>query len=534
MFRVMRRIRRKNRDHREDAGQTPETTPKTLSGALDKDIGAFRAALGESSDIIIKEFEFGFEKQVRGALLYVDGLTDRQLIDDGLLRPLMFDTTFVSGAGEGMSDIEAINRDIIAASDVKPKADFDEMMDDLLSGNTVLLVDGCPRGLSIGDRKFMMRSIEPPITESVVRGPREGFTESIRINTSMLRRKIKNPNLRLEGMKIGKQTHTDVAIAYIKGIVKPGLVEELKKRLERIDTDAIFESGYIEAYIEDAPRSIFSTVGNSERPDTIAAKLMEGRAAVFVDGTPFVLTVPLLFVENFITAEDYYLRPYFASYVRFLRFICYFISVMTPAIYVALTTFHQELIPTQLLFTMAAGLNGVPFPALLEAGLMVVAFDILREAGIRLPIAIGSAVSIVGALVIGQASVSAGLVGPFMVIIIATTAITNFVVSGLNESITILRYVFLIMGGLLGGFGIMMTLLAVLLHMITLRSFGTPFLSPFAPLTPKDLKDSFIRMPLWRMRTRPLSLRSWNIRRRKRTEPRPSGPAAGGMEGQGL
>lgn len=532
---MIRRTRRRSRDHREDAGQTPETTPNTLSGALDKDVGAFRAALGESTDIVIKEFEFGFERQARGALLYVDGLTDRQLIDDGLLRPLMFDTTFVSGADEGLGDIETINRDLIAASDVKAKADFDELMDDLLSGNTALLVDGCPQGLSIGDRKFMMRSVEMPMTESVVRGPREGFTESIRVNTSLLRRKIKNPNLRLESLKIGKQTHTDVAIAYIKGIVKPGLVDELKKRLNRIDVDAIFESGYIEAYIEDAPYSIFSTVGSSERPDTVASKLMEGRAAVLVDGTPFVLTVPLLFVENFITAEDYYLRPYFASYVRFLRFLCYFISVMTPAIYVAMTTFHQELIPTQLLFTMAAGLNGVPFPALLEAGLMVIAFDILREAGIRLPNAIGAAVSIVGALVIGQASVSAGLVGPFMVIIIATTAITSFVVPGLNDSITILRYVFLIMGGLLGGFGIMMTLLVVLLHMVTLRSFGTPFLSPFAPLTIKDLKDSIVRLPLWRMITRPRSIGSRNVRRQKRgMEPQTSGPAAGGTERQGL
>ena len=524
MYRIVKRPSRKFRTRSTGGEEQAPPTPSFLCGDLERDVEAFKELLGESPDIVIKEFNFGFEKKARGALLYVDGMTNKQLVDDGILRPLMFDTAYVQQAEDGKDGIDGINRDLIAASDVKQYTEIGALVDDLLSGNTLLLVHGCKQGLSIGDRQFDKRAVDAPATETVVRGPREGFTENLRTNTSLLRRKVKNPRLRFESFKIGKQTQTDIAVAYIEGIAKSNLLVEVRKRLNGIDTDAILESGYIEAYIEDAPNSIFATVGNSERPDVIAGRLMEGRVAILVDGTPFVLTVPMLFSENFINPEDYYVRSYFASYLRLLRYFCYFISVLAPGIYVALTTFHQELIPTQLLFTMAAGLNGVPFPAVVEATIMVITFDILREAGIRLPNPIGAAVSIVGALVMGQASVEAGLVGPFMVIIIAITAITNFVVPALTDSTVLLRYVFLVAGGLLGGFGIFAVLLAVFLHLIGLRSFGVPILSPFAPLSIKDMKDALIRMPFWSMNRRPRLLARPDNRKRQKDGMRPSKP----------
>ncbi|HEX3030424.1 MAG TPA: spore germination protein, partial [Clostridia bacterium] len=280
-------------------------------------------------------------------------------------------------------------------------------------------------------------------------------------------------------------------------------ISEIKIRLNRIHTDAVLESGYIEAFIEDAPFSIFSTVGNSEKPDTAAAKILEGRAAILVDGTPFVLTVPMLFIESFQSSEDYYSRPFYSSLVRAIRYLGYFITIIAPAAYVALTTFHQELIPTLLLFTVAAGHEGIPFTSVIEALIMIVIFEILREAGVRLPKPIGSAVSIVGALVIGESAVSAGLIGPIMVIVVALTAISSFVIPAQTDSASILRYFLLILAGLIGGFGIIMGVLLVFIHLASLRSFGTPYLSPIAPFVPTDMKDSFIRMSLRKMVTRP-------------------------------
>ena len=486
-----------------------------LFRSLKKNLALCKQYLGDSSDVVIKEFRFGCNEKLSGAVLLIDGMVNIDLIELNILKPLMYDTSICIQQDECASpDIDQINRAFLSSSDVKKRPTIGETLDALLSGDTVLLVDGAKEALSIGTRKWEKRSIQSPETETVVRGPREGFTETLRINTSLIRRKIKNPNLRMEAMKIGEQTKTDICIVYIKDIVKEGLIEEVKKRLSEIKTDSILDSGYIEAYIEDAPYSIFTTVGNSERPDTISGKLLEGRAAIIVDGSPFVLSVPMVFIESFQSPEDYYIRPYYATSLRAIRLLCYFITILAPALYVALTTFHQELIPTQLLFTMTAGLSGVPFPAVVEALIMVVIFDILKEAGIRLPKPIGSAVSIVGALVIGQSAVTAGLIGPFMIIVVSITAIANFVVPAQSDSISLLRYYFLILAGLLGGFGITIGALFILVYLVSLKSFGVQFMSPITPLSREGMKDCFVRMPLWSMIKRPFLIAGENKTRR--------------------
>lgn len=361
--------------------------------------------------------------------------------------------------------------------------------------------------------------MEDPASETVIRGPREAFTECISNNAALLRIKIKNPALTFESMKIGKRTRTGVQLAYMKGTANPELVDKIKKRLQTIKTDAILESGYIEQYIEDAPFSIFATISYSEKPDVVAAKILEGRVAILVDGTPFVLTAPMLFVENFQTAEDYYNRPLYASMMRILRCVCYALSVFTPAVFVALVTFHQEMIPTPLLFTISAAREGVPFPAIMETGVMAVTFKILREAGLRLPRAVGQAVSIVGALVMGEAAVSAGLVSEPIVIVIALTGVAGFAVPSQADSGTILRFIFLLLGGTMGGFGIAMGILGTMVHLASLKSFGSPFLSPLAPLQPSDTKDAVIRAPLWSMVSRPKGMSKNNRVRQKFTVP---------------
>lgn len=510
----------------EKAAEVKRTYHGNIGPALDKNLALLRDILGVSQDVIIKEFNFGCDNSIKGALLCIDGLVDKELIDMGILKPIMFDTSFkLKIEKESLPDLNGIGSSFLSSSEVKKVSTFDDLMPHLLSGYSIMLVDGAKEAFSIGTQKWEKRSIEEPSTEKVIRGPRQGFTEALRTNTALLRRIIKNPNLQLEALKIGEQTDTDICLAYIKGIVKPELLDEIRYRLGQIKTDSILDSGYIEAFIEDAPFSIFSTVSNSERPDTVAARLMEGRAAIIVDGSPFVLTVPMVFIESFQTAEDYYARPFFATSLRLIRLISYFLAILAPALYVALTTFHQELIPTQLLFAMSAGVSGVPFPAMVEALLMVVMFDILKEAGVRLPKPVGSAVSIVGALVIGQSAVTAGLVGPFMVIIVAVTAIASFAVPAQMDSTALLRYFFLILGGSLGGFGIMAGMLIVLIHLIALRSFGVPYLSPIVPFSRTGMKDTFVRVPLWAMLIRPGAFAGYNKKRRAtETPPDSNGP----------
>lgn len=247
----------------------------------------------------------------------------------------------------------------------------------------------------------------------------------------------------LESVKIGKRTQTNIEITYTEDIVNKDVLKEVKRWLSLIDTDAILESGYIEQFIEDNPYSIVSTVGNTQKPDVVAAKILEGRVAIFCDGTPHVLTVPHLFIENMQTGEDYYIRPYLATFLRLIRFLVLFISIMLPALYVDFQTYDQEMIPTTLLITMASSREGVPFPALAEALIMVILFELLKESGLRLPKADGSAVSMVGALIVGEAAVSAGLVSAPMVIVVAATAVASFILPSLNETIVFYRFFFL-------------------------------------------------------------------------------------------
>lgn len=497
--------RRKSEDPEREPTEAPETGRSDFSYDIQENLDALSGIIADSSDVVCRRFSYGGTPGRQAAVLYVDGLADHALIDESILKPLM--CSLCSEDEKGTADgVEYARSALLFTSSVEKTASVRDAVDGFLSGDAMLLIDGSAEALLISVRGWKGRAVEEPATESVVRGSREGFTETLRTNTSLLRRRIKNPDLVLESMKIGVRTKTDICIAYIRGLASPALIEELRRRLRRIDTDAILESGYVEQFIEDAPFSLFSTVANSEKPDKVAAKLLEGRAAILVDGTPFVLTVPMLFFESFQSAEDYYSRPFFASIIRLIRFLAFFISILSPALYVALTTFHQEMIPTPLLLTMAAAHEGIPFPSVLEAGLMIVAFEVLREAGVRLARPIGQAVSIVGALVIGEAAVSAGLIGAPMVIVVAVTAVASFVVPSQTDSGAVIRFILLVLAGVMGGFGIAMGMLAMFIHLASLRSFGTPYLSGLAPFNWEDMKDIYIRAPLWEMTRRPKNI----------------------------
>ena len=468
-------------------------TGSSLSKNLKDNIALLKNTFNNSCDIVIREFAFGQKTQVHAALIFVDGLVEKIAINQSIIKPLMYDSRLFFSGETYKTDIDSIKSSLLSMGEVEKVFLLDKVVTYCLMGDTILLVDGYAEALVINAKGWENRGVEEPQTENVVRGPREGFTETLRMNTSLLRRKIRNPDLVFETMEIGIRTRTSVSIVYLKGIINPKLVDEVKRRLGDIKTDAILESGYIEQFIEDAPYSIFPTVGNSEKPDVVASKILDGRVAILVDGTPFVLTVPMLFVESFKSSEDYYSRYLFASIIRGLRFLSYLLTVLAPAIYLVLLTYHQEMIPTPLLFTLASSEEGLPFPTFLEMAGMLVVFEILREAGVRMPQPVGQAITIVGALVIGQAAVAAGIVSDFTVIVIALTAVSSFVVVPQTDSAIILRYILFILGGLMGGFGIIIGLIGVMIHLASLRSFGTPYLSPLAPLVASELKDVFVK-----------------------------------------
>ncbi len=498
----------------EEGAPLKEPEAKKLYEKLCENVKKIKSDVHDSNDVIIREFSFGQNQSMKAALVFVDGLANTDIINKSIIEPLMYKYSFID-FGEGMyeNDLDEIKRAMLSVSEVKDAVTFDDTIYAFLSGDAVLLLDGFDKALVISCRGWEKRSVSEPITESVIRGPREGFTENLRTNTALLRRKIKHPALTTEVFIMGEKTKTPVCIAYIKGLANEELIAEIKRRLRVINTDAILESGYIEQYIEDAPFSIFATTGYTEKPDVVAAKLLEGRVAIIVDGTPFVLTVPMLFLESFQTAEDYYSRPWFMTGLRFIRCTAFLISILAPAFYVSISTFHQELIPTDLLFTMVAAREGIPFPSAVEALIMILAFEILREAGVRLPRPVGQAMSIVGALVMGEAAVSAGLIGAPMVIVIAITAVSIFAVPMQADAAAILRVLLLLLSAAMGGYGIAMGLLAIMVHLASLKSYGFSYLAPLAPVEIKDIKDSIVRAPLWLMRTRPNGMAKGDSRR---------------------
>lgn len=382
-----------------------ETSPSQndlLYTSLSKNIKIIQQSLGHSNDIIIREIRIGEAEPHSLAIISIDGLSDKTTISDSVIDKLMANI-------EEEQDIEIttinqyVRNSYLTVGDVTNIEHFTTLYNAILNGETVILLDGFAEGIVTSTRSAKDRAVTEPSTESVIRGPRESFTETIRTNTALIRRKIKSPNLWIKSRVIGDVTQTDVAVMYINGIASDKIVAEVLARLDRINIDGILESGYIEDFIQDSKNSMFPTVYNSERPDVIAGELLDGKVAILVDGTPFVLVVPALFTSFLQSAEDYYQHWMISSLIRILRFFGISLALVAPSLYVAITTFHQEMLPTPMLISIASQREGVPFPAVVEALIMEVAFEVLREAGLRMPRTIGPAVSIVGTLVIGQA-----------------------------------------------------------------------------------------------------------------------------------
>lgn len=526
---IIQQLLKKKRQSKPKNGQNDLiddlTKDMLLHTQLKDNITRVKRELGNSSDLVIRQFQAGESGQLELAFLYVDGLIDKDYVQNHLIKSMMLDIRSSQLAPEIMKKdpIELFKSHSLMGGDMKEITSFRDLLHYLLSGDTIILINSSARGFVVGTRGWEMRSIDEPNSQTVVRGPREGFTETLRVNTSLIRRRIKDPSLRLDSKQIGKKTKTDICVVYMKGVASDSIVKEVHKRLDKINIDAILESNYIEELIQDETYTPFPTVYHSERPDAVAAGLLEGRVAIIVDGTPFVLLVPALFIQFFQSSEDYYQRSDIASLIRLLRYMAFFLALLVPSAYIAVTTFHQEMLPTTLLVSLAAQREGVPFPAFFEALLMEITFEILREAGIRMPRAVGSAISIVGALVLGQAAVEAGIVSSAMVIVVSLTAISNFVAPAYNMAMAVrmLRFGFMLLAASFGLFGIILGIIMMIVHLSSLRSFGIPYMSPVAPFIPSDQKDTMLRLPFWRMSTRPRLLNQRDITREETVAPQP-------------
>ncbi|AFC31690.1 GerA family spore germination protein [Paenibacillus mucilaginosus 3016] len=492
------------------------TAKPRVSRELDENMTRLQVTFDRCADVVFRMTE-GVPAEHGYCLVYISGIVDTARLGEEVLRPLLA----AAGSGEAAADLAPL----ITSAELSRTSDYGSVVDAILGGRAAVFCQGQEEALLISTGGGTRRSVQEPATEAVVRGPREGFTEDIHVNTALIRFKIKSPDLKLEAFTLGEQTRTGVMLAYLEGTADPEVIREVKRRLEHIRIDGILESGYIEEFIEDEAFSPFPQLHYTERPDTAAAQLLEGRFAVFVDGTPFVLMAPVTFWEMLQASEDYYERYFIGTLLRWLRLGFLFFALFLPGIYVSVTTYHQDMLPTNLLLSIAAARESIPFPALIETLIMEVAFEALREAGIRLPKTLGQAVSILGALVIGQAAVQAGIVSAPIVIIVSLTGIASFTIPRFNAaiSIRILRFPIMIMGGLFGLFGMVIATLWLAVHLCQLRSFGVPYLSGMAPYQKGELGDILVRVPWWRMSRRPLSITGLN-RKRMPAGQRPAPP----------
>ncbi|MFC6227451.1 spore germination protein [Paenibacillus allorhizosphaerae] len=507
-----------------DGGGTVEAGP--LSASLEANLQTVHSRLGASPDVIIRKMVLKQAGGMQIAMMYIDGLVETLSINHMIAEISKLAELEFPEPRSPVGFYRFLKNYALAAGALEEARSLNDVMSAMFNGETVILLDGCSTALTAATAGGEKRSVEEPSSQTVIRGPKEGFIESLRTNTALIRRKIKSPDLRIDAKIIGRKSRTNVAVVYLKGTANDKVVEEIHKRLDSIDTDSILESGYIEEFIQDATYTPFPTVMNTERPDAAAAGILEGQVVIIVDGTPFVLIAPVTFFKFFQSSEDYYQRFDIASFLRLIRFGSFIVSMLLPSLYIAITTFHQEMLPSTLLIGLAAQREGVPFPALVEAMLMELTFEVLREAGVRMPRVIGPAISIVGALVLGQAAVQAGLVSGAMVIVVSFTAIANFVIPALNMATAarLIRFSLMILGATLGLFGVVSGLMVMLIHMAGLRSFGISYLQPVAPLVPGNLKDIFVRVPWWRMNTRPRLFSPNVVREGKHQKPSPPSP----------
>lgn len=489
MFNFIKKIERFYNPPLQPVKDTP-TTP--FDAQLQNNLNNLRSVFDGSSDFTVKKLTLSFGGNATEiAVVTMEGLVNKEALALSVTNPI----SRYSGDGFGSGNVlETVQNDILTCSEQVLVNSIEEITKYIMSGFACILIDGCTQGIVIGVQGFSFRSVTEPDTEVSQRGSREGFVEPLRINMTLLRRRLRNTGLKFETHTLGSTSQTDICLCYLRDAVSKDILAELRKRLSKVNLDTLFASGYLVPYLDDnGDRPIFSGVGVTERPDTACAKICEGRIVILIDGTPSALVVPHLLVENFQTLDDYSNRPYFATMTRWLKYIAFLISTLLPGMYVAVATFNPEFFPSQLLAKVATSITKTPFSVFAEVLIFTFIYEIMREAGLRLPKTLGHAVSIIGGLVIGETAVNSGLIGAPTLMIVALSAICSYVVPDLYASIALLRFMFILVGGIFGVWGAILLLCAVMINVCSKNSFGIPFSSPIAPLGLFGLRDVVVR-----------------------------------------
>ncbi len=461
--------------------------------SLQKNISYFKTQLGDSFDVKYRNYSVGNQDFV---FIMIDGMCDSLLITEQIMNPII-NANFSEDDGDKIV-FSAADR-VSASIDKSITNDMDKAIAELISGNLVMFAEGCISAVLFGVQGFPKRAVLEPSTEMQERGSREGFVESFKDNITMLRRRVRNPVFKIQTLEVGTTTKTRVCVCYMSDRVNQKTLENVTERLKNATLDTVLGAGYLQSFLDTENPSLFSGVGFTERPDVLTAKMAEGKIGIIVDGTPNAMIVPYLFIEHFHSLDDYLKRPYYATFIRVLKMISFLFSVFLPGVYVAICTFHQEIIPETMIFGITGQESRTPLPIMIEALFIHLVYEIVREAGLRMPKTVGHAISIVGALVIGESAVSAGIVSAPMVIVVGLTAVSAFVVSTLYETVAVLRFAFIVIGGLSGIYGIMLMFAVVLINAAAINPYGIPFTSPVAPTKIGAWRDFILRSDWRRM-----------------------------------
>lgn len=464
-----------------------------------------RFTIPENGDIILREFDIVVrDKVIPAFIVFIDGMVDRQVVNSDILQPLMILSNLdIKGNERNVADY--VRSHLLPHGQIHEVREQKKVVDEVNFGSCGLYIDGVDSAFTADVKGWEHRSVERPNTELVIRGPQEGFTELLRVNTALIRKRLKDEKLVSESLELGSRSKTPTSLLYIKDIANDSLVKEVKRRLKSINADYVLDTGELEQYIEDSTFLPSPQIIATERPDRAASMLADGRVTIIMNGSPFALVMPATHTDLFHSPEDSYIRFPYANLLRIIRLIGIATSLLLPGIYLAITNFHHEMIPTDLLLAIEASREKVPFPSLVEIMMMEIAFELIREAGIRIPGPIGPTLGIIGALILGQAAVAANIVSPILIIIVAVTGIGSFSLPNFSLAFAyrMLRFAYIFLGAMAGLLGITAGLFIHLMWLMSAKSFGVPFFAPFGPITKGALSDQLAKLPIWKQEARP-------------------------------
>ena len=485
-----------------------------------------------SEDILY--YAFQTENGTPCVIVYADGVVNKELLGELVARPLSalkipskkqnghtmyaLNNKTDEVDKEAETSLETLIKTTLLFPELKTVTTFQDAQKEILDGNSLVIIDGCSTGFIVGAKLPPTRAVTEPPTDVTVKGPREGFVEDVKVNMGLLRKRLKTPALQLETIRVGKRSNTAVTFCYLSGIADENLKEQLKAKLRETEIDNVADSSYIAALLSPRKHSVFHTIGTTEKPDLFAAKLSEGRIGILVDGSPIALTLPYILAEDLQSSEDYFISPFMATLVRFLRCIALLVAILLPAFYVSIQLFKMQLLPLGLTLTIASSIRNLPLSPSLEMFVVLLLLEILKEASIRMPKYVGMSLSVVGALVLGETAVSAGFLSTPAIIIVAFSGICLYTVPNFVETGSILRWLFLLVAGSIGPFGIVLLIAFLLYYLMSADIFGTPLLAPFSPFIHTDLRDSVVKYNLFSLNKRPSFLKTENKTRLRTTK----------------